>query len=114
MTILANAALFFLGIVMAIQVASSLYGIIDHWYRIARYWRRVLTAIVLWTAGYWVIALALEPQGRAAYFTGSLFWLAMHILTGLAMYLPLALDQLKQQRVYKALVMEEQKRKQPG
>ena len=90
MSFLFSILSFSLGVVFIIQLASALYGIVDHWYRIARFRGQVVLSILAWGVIYFgIYALLPEAQG-SAYLSGSLTWLCLHALAQLLPLLALA------------------------
>ena len=73
-------ATFMSSIFLSIQFAGALYGVIDHWYQIGRYWGRVVAAILVWGGLFVGIGYLLKEEGSSAYIAGVWVFLGGHLL----------------------------------
>lgn len=74
------AALFLLGIYLAIRVLAALHRIIDLWYAFRTAWRTVLRGLVVWCGGTLALALILPSHYRPALLWGLAAYLTFYLL----------------------------------
>jgi hypothetical protein len=74
-----NAALFLLGIYLAIRVLAALHRIIDLWYTIGTVWARMLRGVVIWCGGTLAFALLIPVLYRPALLWGFASYVAFYL-----------------------------------
>lgn len=72
--------LFFMaGLCLAVQAVASLFGIIDHWYAIKKWYPKVILNILLWFGIIIVISLIFGNGYRWAFLFGIFCFCVFHV-----------------------------------
>lgn len=79
------AALFLLGIYLAIRVLAALHRIIDLWYAFRTAWRTVLRGLAVWCGGTLALVLVLPAHYRPALLWAMAAYLSFY-LVGFALW----------------------------
>ena len=98
---------FLLGMFLSIQLVAALYSIIDHWYRIKHFRRRIIASILVWGSVFFGIGYGLSDTNAMSYFSGMLFLLSCHVFVAVMAPVLQWLGKINENRKYQAFLRRE-------